>query len=78
MAEFKHMDQMQNLSKSELQDLIKEAVGNVLNERKAWLEDVVTEAILDMKFALAMEEGDTGEYVSESDMMSKLTSRQFL
>lgn len=68
------MDQMQNLSKSELQDLIKEAVGSGLNEREAWLAGVVTEAILDMKFALAMEAGDTGECVSEKEIMSKLTS----
>lgn len=60
------------LSKSELKELIKEALINVLTERKDLLEEAVSEAIIDMKLALAIEEGDTGEYVSEAEIMSKL------
>ena len=32
------------------------------------LENAVTEAILDMKLGLAIEEGDTGEYVDEKQI----------
>ena len=61
------------VSKNELKELIKEAVVSVLTERKDILEDAVTEAILDMKLALAIEEGDTGEYVPETNILSKLS-----
>lgn len=61
-----------DISKSELKELMKEALISVLMERKDLLEDAVSEAILDMKLGLAMEEGDKGEYVSESEIMSKL------
>ena len=62
----------QNISKRELRELMKEALISVLTERKDLLEDAVSEAILDMKLGLAMEEGDTGEYVPESEVISKL------
>jgi len=52
---------------------MKEAVTAVLTERKDLLEDAVSEAILDMKLGLAMEEADSGEYVSEESILSKLT-----
>jgi len=61
------------ISRRELKELMKEAVISVLTERKDLLEDAVSEAILDMKLGLAIEEGDTGEYVSESEILSKLT-----
>jgi len=35
--------------------------------KRNWLE-----AIIDMKLALAVEAGDTGEYVSEMEIMSQL------
>jgi hypothetical protein len=60
------------ISKTELKKLMKEAVISVLTERKDLLEDAVSEAILDMKLGLAIEEGDTGEYVPESEVLSKL------
>jgi len=60
------------ISKSELRELMKEALISVLTERKDLLEDAVSEAILDMKLGLAIEEGDTGEYVRESEVLSKL------
>jgi hypothetical protein len=60
------------VSKSELREVIKEALINVLSERRDLLEEAVTEAIMDMKLALAIEDGDKGEYVSESEIMSKL------
>jgi hypothetical protein len=63
----------QGISKAELEKLVKEALVSVLTERKDLLEDAVSEAILDMKLGLAIEEGDTGEYVSESEALSKLT-----
>ncbi len=61
------------ISKSELRKIMKEAVTAVLTERKDLLEDAVSEAILDMKLGLAMEEADSGEYVSEESILSKLT-----
>ena len=63
----------EGISRKELKKLMKEAVISVLTERKDLLEDAVSEAILDMKLGLAIEEGDTGEYVSEAEILSKLT-----
>ncbi|KPK44429.1 MAG: hypothetical protein AMK74_05200 [Nitrospira bacterium SM23_35] len=60
------------ISKAELKELMKEAMISVLTERKDLLEDAVSEAILDMKLGLAMEEGDTKEYVTETEVFSKL------
>ncbi len=60
------------ISKTELKKLMKEAMISALTERKDLLEGAVSEAILDMKLGLATEEGDTGEYVSESEILSKL------
>ena len=45
----------QGISKSELKELMKEAVISVLTERNDLLEDAVTEAILDMKLGLGTE-----------------------
>ncbi len=61
-----------NISKSELKELIKEAIISTLTERSDLLENAVSEAILDMKLGLAMEEGDTGEYCDEKHILSKL------
>jgi hypothetical protein len=61
-----------NISKAELKELMKEAIISALTERKDLLEDAVSEAILDMKLGLAIEEGDTGEYVPEDSILSKL------
>jgi hypothetical protein len=65
--------ELQGISKNELRDVIKEAMISVLAERKDLLEQAVSEAILDMKLGLAIEEGDTGEYVPEAEILSKLT-----
>jgi len=65
---------MPEMSKTELKELMKEAVMSILTERKDILEDAVSEAILDMKLALAIEEGDTGEYVSEEQVLSQLSA----
>jgi len=61
-----------DISKREIKELMKEAMISVLTERRDLLEDAVSEAILDMKLGLAIEEGDTGEYVPESEVLSKL------
>lgn len=42
------------ISKTELKELMKEAIISVLTERKDLLEDAVSEAILDVKLALAI------------------------
>ena len=62
------------ISKSELKELMKEAVVSALTERIDLLEEAVSEALLDMKLALAMEQADTGEYVPEESIFSILTS----
>jgi hypothetical protein len=64
--------ELKGISKIELKNMMKEAMISVLSERKDLLEDAVSEAILDMKLGLAIEEGDTGEYVPESEVLSKL------
>jgi hypothetical protein len=64
---------MPEISKTELKELMKEAILSVLTERKDLLEDAVSEAILDVKLALAIEEGDTGEYVPEELVLSQLS-----
>jgi len=65
----------QGISKEELKELMKEAIISALTERKDLLEDAVSEAILDMKLGLAIEEGDTGEYVAEESIISKLQEK---
>ena len=62
------------ISKNELRELMKEAFVSVLTERKDLLEEAVSEAILDMKLGIAMEEADNGDYVSEEDILSRLRS----
>ena len=61
------------ISKTELKELMREAIVSVFTDRKDLLEDAISEAMLDMKLALAIEEGDTGEYVAEESVMSKLS-----
>ena len=61
-----------DISQNELREIMKEAVAAVLTEKRDLLEDAVSEAILDMKLDLAMEEADTGDYVSEEIVMDKL------
>ena len=62
-----------NISENDLKKLIKEAIISTLTERSDLLENAVAEAILDMKLGLAIEEGDTGEYADESQIISLLT-----
>ena len=60
------------ITKAELKELVNEAIVSVLTERTDLFENAVSEAILDMKLGLAIEEGDTGEYVPESEILDKL------
>ena len=62
------------INKDEIKKLMKEAFIGALSERKDILEEAVAEAILDLKFGVAIEEGDTGEYVSEERILEKLAS----
>jgi len=64
--------ELQDISGTELKEIIKQAVISALTERKDLLEDAVSEAILDFKLGIAIEEGDTGEYVGETKIFSKL------
>ena len=64
--------EIKDFSRNDLREIMKEAVTEVLTERKDLLEEAVSEAILDMKLGLAMEKADTGEYVSEESVLAKL------
>jgi len=61
-----------SISKEELKELVKEALISTLIERSDLVQLAVSEAILDMKPGLAMEEGDTCEYCDEKHITSKL------
>ena len=63
-----------NMTESELEKLIKKAIISTLTERSDLLENAVTEAILDMKLGLAIEEGDTGEYLDEKQIIRLISS----
>ena len=67
------------ISKDDLKKLIsttvKESLIEVLTTRKDLLEDALIEAIEDIGLAKAMEEGDTGEYVSEDVVLRKLRGK---
>jgi hypothetical protein len=67
---------MNEFEKNELREIIKEAVTSVLTERKDLLEDALSEAIIDMKLGVSMEEADNGDYVSEESIFSKLTKQE--
>lgn len=58
--------------KKVISETVKESLIEVLTNRKDLLEDAVIEAIEDIGLAKAMEEGDTGEYVSEGVVLRKL------
>jgi len=61
-----------NMTETELEKLIKRAIINTLTERSDLLENAVAEAILDMKLGLAIEEGDTDEFVDEKKIATLL------
>lgn len=60
------------LPRDELREIIREAVSCALIENEEVLENAVSEALLDMKLGMAIEEGDVGEYVAEEMIMSRL------
>jgi len=63
------------VNSDELKRLMREALVDVLTERKDLIENAVIEAIEDIGLGLAMEEGRTGEYVNADDFMRKLDGR---
>ncbi|QTA79198.1 Uncharacterized protein dnl_14520 [Desulfonema limicola] len=64
--------ELESISGAYLKEMMKQAFVSVLTERRDILEDAVSEAILDFKLGIAIENGDTGEYVSETEIFSKL------
>lgn len=62
------------IDKNELRQIIKDTITSVLVDNKEFLEDTISEAILDLNLGLAIEAGDTGEYVSENTIWDKLDS----
>lgn len=64
--------ELQGISGTDMKEMMKQAFISVLTERRDILEDAVSEAILDFKLGIAIENGDTGEYVSETEIFSNL------
>lgn len=64
------------IDKSELKELMKESLIEVLTERKDLLESALLEAIEDIGLGKAIHEGDTGEYVDEEVIFKKLRSKE--
>ena len=62
------------MSKTELKEIIKDALTAVLMERKDLFQEAISEAILDMKLGVAMEKADIGEYIPEDSILEKLSA----
>lgn len=64
-----------NMSRKELEKIVRETFVDVLTDRKDLIEDAVAEAIEDLGLARAISEGRTGEYVDGKDFRRKLNSK---
>lgn len=60
------------ISDNKLKRLMKETFIDVLTERRDLIEDAVIEAIEDIGLGMAMEEGQTGEYIDNQKFIEKL------
>ena len=62
------------LDEAKLNELVKAAVIEALEERRDWVKDIVEEAMEDIGLARAIEEGLGGETVSRVEVFSLLES----
>ena len=58
-----------------LKKMMRETFIDVLTERKDLIEDAVLEAIEDIGIGIAIEEGQTGEYIDHQKFIKKLDSK---
>ena len=67
---------MSNISAEEayLKDLLKQAILEVVQERKDVLQDILVEALEDLALAKAIEEGESTEVVSKAETLQILES----
>ncbi len=63
-----------SLDEAKLNELVKAAVIEALEERRDWVKDIVEEAMEDIALARAIEEGLGGESVSRDEVFSLLES----
>ncbi|MBF0472131.1 MAG: hypothetical protein HQK91_00685 [Nitrospirae bacterium] len=58
-----------------MSEVFKETLIEVLSQRKDLIEDVLLESLLDIGLVTAMEEGKTGEYISNDLFMEKIDKK---
>lgn len=65
---------MSNISVEEvyLKDLLKQAILELVQERKDVLQDILAEALEDLALARAIEEGESTEVVSKAEILQIL------
>jgi len=63
------------INTDDLKSLLKETLIDVLTTRKDLIEDAVMEAIEDIGLGIAMEEGQTGEYVDNEVFLKELDNK---
>jgi len=63
-----------SLDEAKLNELVKAAVIEALEERRDWVKDIVEEAMEDIALARAIEEGLGGGSVSRDEVFSLLES----
>lgn len=61
-----------SISDGQLKDAVKAALVEVLEERADLLRDALAEVLEDIGLARAIQEGDTGERVSEAEVFKAL------
>jgi len=63
------------IKSNELRKIMRETFIDVLTERKDLIENAVIEAIEDIGLGIAMEEGQTGEYIDAKEFIKKLDGK---
>jgi hypothetical protein len=61
-----------SMDEGKIKELFKEALTEVLQERKDWFQDVFTEVIEDMALAKAIKEGAASEPVPKEQILKAL------
>jgi hypothetical protein len=60
------------IDEERLKILLKEALVEVLDQRRDWFAEVVTDALEDAALLAAIKEGETTEFVSRDDVFALL------
>ena len=67
---------MENLDERKIKELMKEALVEVIEDRKEVLYDILSEVIEDVALVHAIREGETTEMVSKKEVFDILEGRQ--